>query len=219
MSAKKPLTSAAIITLIVLMTALCSFLLLMTLSLLGLAEFTGGGWLIESMNLVTGYLGHSILFFAVVLIGYVIIFARLRMALSSYKLDEKQVLNVRYYNVALDLFTTLFFAIGVLFTAWGLQNALVSALGDLSEDDAAKLGAWEILRRLVDNGILIALWTTIVGGVGGYIMRLTKLIFLGKALNEFSAWKTDRDKTAFFGTLNAIRDKVEAIADHLNKET
>jgi hypothetical protein len=41
------------------------------------------------------------------------------------------------------------------------------------------------LERLVDGGILVALSTTIVGGVGGYLMRLVKAMLVGAALHEY----------------------------------
>jgi len=60
---------------------------------------------------------------------------------------------------------TLFFGVGVVWTAIGMRSALLSALGGLDQSAAAELGAFEILRRLVDGGILLALSTTIVGVV------------------------------------------------------
>jgi hypothetical protein len=36
---------------------------------------------------------------------------------------------------------------------------------------------------MVDGGILLALSTTIVGGIGGYLMRAIKSISLGRQLN------------------------------------
>jgi hypothetical protein len=42
-----------------------------------------------------------------------------------------------------------------------------------------------VLQRLVDGGILTALSTTILGGVGGYLMRVTKGLYLGARLNRY----------------------------------
>ena len=46
-------------------------------------------------------------------------------------------------------------------------------------------GAFEMLRRLVDGGILIALSTTIFGGIGGYLMRVVKTLSVGAALRRY----------------------------------
>jgi hypothetical protein len=82
-----------------------------------------------------------------------------------------------------DIWTSLFFGIGVIWTAIGMRSALLFALGDPLM--AAQSGAFAILTRLVDGGILTALTTTIVGGVGGYLMRVTKSSYLGTRLNRY----------------------------------
>ena len=41
-----------------------------------------------------------------------------------------------------------------------------------------------MLQRLVDGGILLALSTTIFGGVGGYLMRVYKSMSLGSLLQQ-----------------------------------
>ena len=62
----------------------------------------------------------------------------------------------------------LFFGIGVIWTAIGMRSALIVGLSDLDSAMAAQLGSFEILRRLIQGGILLALSTTIFGAVGGY---------------------------------------------------
>ncbi len=216
MGTRKLLSTTGTLLVVVVLTVLLSSFLLLALSQMGMVQFTGGGWLVESFNVITGYLGYSVLFFAPVLVGYAVFFIRLRSALSRYKSAPDVIESIRFYNQGIDIFITLFFAIGVLFTAWGLQNALVSALGGLSEEDAGRLGAWEILKRLVECGILIALWTTIVGGAGGYIMRLAKFIFLGRELGHFASWNVEKEKKVFFASLESIRRNVELMEQKLN---
>ena len=82
-----------------------------------------------------------------------------------------------------DVWTSLFFGIGVIWTAIGMRSALLYALGDPAV--AAESGAFTILRRLVDGGILTALTTTIVGGIGGYMMRVIKSSYLGTKLSRY----------------------------------
>ena len=43
-------------------------------------------------------------------------------------------------------------------------------------------GAFAVLQKMVDGGILLALSTTIVGGIGGYLMRAAKSVCFGHAL-------------------------------------
>lgn len=80
----------------------------------------------------------------------------------------------------MDLCANLFFGIGVIWTAIGMRDALLFALGDVGA--ATDQGAFSVLQRLVDGGILLALSTTIVGGIGGYLMRAVKLVLLGQRL-------------------------------------
>ena len=193
------------------LTVILTAYILITLSQMGVVAYVGGGWLLNSLNLVSGYLGSSVFFFVPVLFCYIYFFLRLKESLARHPDDPAQIENIRYYNTGIDIFITLFFAIGVLFTAWGLQNALVSALGGVSRDEAARLGAWGILKRLVDNGILIALWTTIVGGAGGYLMRLFKYFLLGRLLTRLTVNDQEQEKKVFFDNLASIRAHVERI--------
>ena len=82
-----------------------------------------------------------------------------------------------------DIWINLFFGIGVIWTAIGMRSALLYALGDPAV--AAESGAFTILTRLVDGGILTALTTTIVGGIGGYMMRVIKSSYLGTKLSRY----------------------------------
>jgi hypothetical protein len=82
-----------------------------------------------------------------------------------------------------DVWTSLFFGIGVIWTAIGMRSALLYALGD--PDIASQAGAYAVLQRLVEGGILTALTTTIVGGIGGYMMRVVKSSLLGTRLSRY----------------------------------
>ena len=81
-----------------------------------------------------------------------------------------------------DIWTTLFFGTGVIWTAIGMRSALIFALGD--RDAAMSQGAFAMLERMIDGGILLALSTTIFGGVGGYLMRVYKTVSLGADLQR-----------------------------------
>lgn len=84
-----------------------------------------------------------------------------------------------------DIWINLFFGIGVIWTAIGMRGALLAGLGDLNAQAAARLGAFSILQRLVDGGILLALSTTIFGAVGGYLLRLVKSLTAGNQIRAY----------------------------------
>jgi hypothetical protein len=208
----RPLSSGLVILLVAGLVVALSAYLLVALSQTGLIAFTGGGWLVRSFNLLRDYLGYSILFF-------VPTFRSSLQGGPGSTTDTSGMESVRYYSVGMDVFITLFFAIGVLFTAWGLQNALVSALGGVSKMEASRLGAWGILRRLVDNGILIALWTTIVAGAGGYLMRLAKYLFLGSELNRVALSSRKEERTELVTLLESIKHHAAQIEQKLSEES
>jgi hypothetical protein len=214
MQASKMATSVGIVLLVAALTAFA----VLALVQMGVFVYTGGGQFVRLSNLIYRYLGYSTLFFIPVLLGYAIFFILLKKHLTDFQSKNKNetIDKIRYYTGGLDLFVTLFFAIGVLFTAWGMQNALVSTLGDLSESEAGSLGAWGILKGLVDNGILIALWTTIVGGAGGYLMRLGKYFFIVPDLNRFARIIRDADREPVLNALEAIRELIARVDSRLS---
>ena len=128
-------------------------------------------------------LGHSVWFFAIVLVMFVIKLQKLRTLLLREHPPVEQSQQVVALEQMLDVWTQVFIGIGVIWTAVGMRSALQYALADpgaaLTDD------AGHVLRKLVDGGILLALSTTIVGAVGGYLMRLIKTAVLGAALQAF----------------------------------
>ena len=82
----------------------------------------------------------------------------------------------------LEVWISLFFGIGVIWTAIGMRGALIYALGDVTH---AAGSAIQVLARMVDGGMLTALSTTILGGAGGYLMRLGKSLSLGMKLSNY----------------------------------
>lgn len=200
----RKLSDVTVVSMIGILATVLALFFIYLFSELGMIAIIGTGWLNHTLAMLKGYLGYSIPFFIIALIGCAYYFLRLMDSLGSYKTDsETHVSLVPYYNSGVDNFIVLFFAIGVLFTAWGLQNALESALGGMTKTQAGQIGAFGILKRLVDNGILIALWTTVVGGAFGYFFRLLKFLCAGKKLNAYSAWKKEQEKQAFIDQLAA----------------
>lgn len=145
-----------------------------------LVSFTNGvlpdpaGW----MAWVYANLGSSLPVFAALLIAWLITLGRLQARLQG----EHPIERIVQLDHLADTWTTLFFGTGVIWTAIGMRSALVFAL---SEPEATvQEGAFAVLERLVDGGILLALSTTIFGGIGGYLMRIYKSIALGAQLQE-----------------------------------
>jgi hypothetical protein len=129
-------------------------------------------------HLTNHNLQGSILPFIIVLLAYWRQLHQLRQLLAG---REPPLARVVRHEQLLDLCANLFFGIGVIWTAIGMRDALLYALGD--PGITATEGAFAILQRMVDGGILLALSTTIVGGIGGYLMRAIKSISLGEQLN------------------------------------
>jgi hypothetical protein len=149
-------------------------------------------------------LGLSIPVFAVVLIAYFFSLGRLR----SHLTNGRPITEIVQLDHLTDIWTTLFFGTGVIWTAIGMRSALIFALGN--SDSAIQLGAFAMLERMVDGGILLALSTTIFGGIGGYVMRIYKAMTLGTLLQE------RYDKAARVDT-SSMRESLQRIEKHLTK--
>lgn len=135
----------------------------------------------QSLNWAYRNFGLSLLPFTLVLCLFLAGLRRLQRMLETDCEPEQ----VAHADQMLDIWVAMFFGIGVLWTAIGMRNALIFALADPSE--AARAGAFAILQRLVEGGILVALSTTIFGGVGGYLLRVLKALSLGSTLKSFYA--------------------------------
>jgi hypothetical protein len=158
-------------------------------------------WALASQNLQ-----GSMLPFVAVLFVYLQQLYKLYRLLAAPPPDFDCVLR---HEQLLDLCANLFFGIGVIWTAIGMRNALLHALGDPGA--AAAEGAFAMLQRLVDGGILLALSTTIVGGVGGYLMRAVKSISVGRAMNALyirTAQQPEEENLAALGRIEALLENV-----------
>ncbi len=153
-----------------------------------------GGW-------IDANLGHSVWLFAVILTVYVMNLTRLHRILDDHQ--EPSFTEVVELDQLLDVWIHLFVGIGVIWTAVGMRSALQAALGDPGE--ALVDSAGSVLQKLVDGGILLALTTTIVGGVGSYLMRLGKTMTVGAGLNTFY----DRNNRREMHELIAVTRRLE----------
>ncbi len=148
-------------------------------------------------------LGLSVLPFAITLGLYI---RSLRM-LHHWLEDNRSPDEIGQLEHLNDVWTSLFFGIGVIWTAIGMRSALLFALGD--PDVATQAGAYAVLQRLVDGGILTALTTTIVGGVGGYMMRVTKSSLLGTRLSRYYEEHEQHHANRVEALLGEIRESLD----------
>ncbi len=147
-------------------------------------------------------LGSSIPVFAILLLAYFITLGRLRESLRN----QRPITDIVHLDHLTDIWTTLFFGAGVIWTAIGMRSALIFALSD--REMAMEQGAFAMLERMIDGGILLALSTTIFGGVGGYVMRVYKTMALGTLLQQ------EYDKAARVDT-SEMRASLQRIEQHL----
>ena len=154
------------------------------------------------LNWVYANLGSSIPVFAALLIAFFFTLSRLRMNLDR----ARPVNEIVQLDHLTDIWTTLFFGTGVIWTAIGMRSALLFALGE--PDATIQAGAFAVLERLVDGGILLALSTTIFGGIGGYLMRVYKSMTLGAILQERYDKAAREDTVQMCDTLQRIEERL-----------
>ena len=126
---------------------------------------------------------------------------RLKRFLRNQHVSVEKIAQIDHL---VDIWINLFFGIGVIWTAIGMRGALLEGLGDLNAQSAAKLGAFSILQRLVDGGILLALSTTIFGAVGGYLLRIVKLLAVGTQVKAYYSRLTEQQTEGVHSTLRSI---------------
>jgi hypothetical protein len=150
-------------------------------------------------------LGLSIIPFGITLGLYI----RSLRLLDQRLVDQRPQDEIAQLEHLSDVWISLFFGIGVIWTAIGMRSALLFALGDPGVTTQA--GAFAVLSRLVDGGILTALTTTIVGGVGGYLMRVIKSSLLGTRLSRYYEAQDQRHSARVEDLLREIRESVDSI--------
>jgi len=158
------------------------------------------------INFTYNNLKLSIIPFIALLIGYIVLLQQLQNQLqdSSYSIDQ-----VAQTDHLIDTCISLFFGVGVIWTAIGMRSALMFALGD--PETAAADGAFAILQRMVDGGILLALSTTIFGGVGGYLMRIFKSLFLGLRLQSYYSAQMQAQSEDAYQVLQRIEQHLQSL--------
>ncbi len=133
----------------------------------------------EALAWVYANLGLSLPVFGLLLVLYLSSLRKLKRALAA----DAAIEQVAQTEQLLDTWTSLFFGVGVIWTAIGMRGALVYALGN--PELTLNLGAYAVLERMVQGGILLALSTTIFGGIGGYLLRVVKALTVETELKRY----------------------------------
>ena len=157
-------------------------------------------------------LGFSIVLFALILT----LFLSSLSALKHAVLADRPIDEIAHAEQMVDTWTSLFFGVGVIWTAIGMRGALIQALAE--PDAALGEGAFAVLQRMVDGGILLALSTTIFGGIGGYGMRVVKALTVGTPLKRCYNRAARAQGEQIQETLQAIETRLKTIT-HRKTET
>jgi hypothetical protein len=140
---------------------------------------------------------------------------RLKRNLRNHRVSAEKIAQADHL---VDIWINLFFGIGVIWTAIGMRGALLEGLGDLNSQSAARLGAFSILQRLVDGGILLALSTTIFGAVGGYVLRLVKSLTVGTQVKAFYNRLAQRQTASVHSVLISIDERLKQLVSCVEKK-
>ena len=132
-------------------------------------------WLLHPLAALYRHLKLSIVPFGALFVLYFYLINRIRSELGK----ENSVLSrLTFYDRLLNTTISMFFGVGVIWTAIGMETALMSALdGTGASTDMTAQG---VLKNLVNGGLLLALSTTVFGGACGYMLRLLKIVFIGR---------------------------------------
>lgn len=165
--------------------------ILWTALLLGLGVFAGwisitasAPWLLNPAAFMYRHLRLSIVAFGALFILYGWLIVRMHYLLDRH---DSELAKLSFYDRLLNTTISTFFGVGVIWTAIGMETALMEALKgiDAGGGSMAEAGAYGLLERLVNGGLLLALSTTVFGGFCGYVLRLLKIILLGDKWDRF----------------------------------
>jgi hypothetical protein len=147
-----------------------------------------------------------------------LLYAGSLIRLKRYLKDQRAAVEkIAQSEQLVDIWINLFFGIGVIWTAIGMRGALLDGIGDLTAQSAAQLGAFMILKRLVDGGILLALSTTIFGAVGGYLLRLIKSLTVGTQVKAYYNQLAEQQADSVHNALQSIDTRLGRLVEFSEK--
>ena len=146
-------------------------------------------WIINPAAFLYRHLRLSVVPFGCLFLLYAYLIAKIRRYLGQ---EKTKISQITYYDRLLNTTISTFFGVGVIWTAVGMEMALMQVLDGMNEGQevVAALSAWGLLESLVNGGLLLALSTTVFGGVCGYLLRLLKIVLLGENLDRFVLYET-----------------------------
>jgi len=150
------------------------------------------------------HLGTSVYLFSANFSLSIIAFVRLQLAFET-----NNDMGIKYWNLLLNNVISLFFGIGVIYTAVGMQRAFQVALGNVDQATVMSMGPWGVLQNLVEGGLLMALYTTIVGGGLGYTIRLIKFLIFGKRLIQKKDELESQHHLQMISLMQDIKDQLK----------
>ncbi len=156
---------------------------------------------------ISSNLGHSVWFFSTVLVIFLMQLLRLQRLLKQ-PADTVDPVEISRLDQLLDVWGQVFIGIGVIWTAIGMRGALQAALSDPAS--ALTDTAGNVLRDLVDGGILLALSTTILGAIGGYAMRLMKTAAVGAELHSYYSSREQQEVSALLQATERIEARLSS---------
>lgn len=185
-----------------------AFLMLYTLSITGVLslQVLQSGPSAAALSWIAENLGLSLPVFALI----AVLFAQTIGELKRRIKIKSSVDHVAQADHLADIWISLFFGTGIIWTAIGMRNALLFALGDPA--GTMEAGSFALLERMVDGGILVALSTTIFGGMGGYLMRVMKTVSVGGELKRYHATRVEKAAGETRETLAAMEQHLEQLA-------
>ena len=159
------------------------------------------GWTYQNLRL-------SVIPFSLTFLCFVGSLLRLNRYLADPAVPVEKITQTEQL---VDIWINLFFGIGVIWTAIGMRGALLDGIGDLNSQTAAQLGAFSILQRLVDGGILLALSTTIFGAIGGYLLRLIKSLTVGSRIKAYYNRLAEQQAESVNTILTSIDNRLDEL--------
>lgn len=155
-------------------------------------------------------LGMSVWLFLILVIAYLTQWRRTQSAIN-----RSDVSSAWSAAGVLDTLSSSAFGVGVIWTAIGMRDALQSTFSGLDATSVAGLSALDVLSRLVEGGIILALSTTVFGGILGYSMQAAKSIWLAPALGLIQDTEREQAMQRLDGRLVAI-ERALSTNDHVD---
>lgn len=137
----------------------------------------------DAYRLLFRHLRYSVIPFALLIIIFQILILKMRLKMDS---PDARISEITFLDRLLNVVISAFFGVGIIWTAIGMETALMNSLEGMLDMDTANPGisAMGLLDRLVNGGLLFALSTTVFGGACGYLLKIFKIIYIGKQWDQ-----------------------------------